>query len=369
MTRSKDLITGINNFSSNYFHYIAFISFFLFAAGCSNEQAGGGGFSMPPTPVETAQVSKQNVELKFEAVGTIGASESITVVSEIDGAVISLPFIEGSAIKKGDLIAKLDDSQLIAEVNRSEALFMQNQTSYNRIKTVVDQKAGTQQDLDDATAALKVAEANLALSKARFLKTRIVAPFDGIIGTRKVSIGTFLRTGQPITELANLDEIRAEFSAPERFLDQIKKGAEVTVSTTIFLNHSVKGKIIAIEPVLNPETRNVQVVALVKNPGQKFRPGMSANVSVVLSKHPNALTIPNEAVFAQGNQSFVFVVKQDSSVSRVPITMGLQLSDVVEVLDGLEAGGKVVSAGHQKLFEGAKVIPIASNNGTTPNMQ
>ncbi|MGE5860866.1 MAG: multidrug transporter subunit MdtA, partial [Ignavibacteria bacterium] len=85
--------------------------------------------------------------------------------------------------------------------------------------------------------------------------------------------------------------------------------------------------------------------------------------------HPDALTIPNEAVFAQGNQSFVFIVKQDSSVSRVPITMGLQLSDVVEVLDGLEAGGKVVSAGHQKLFEGAKVIPIVSNNGTAPNMQ
>ncbi|HVO73457.1 MAG TPA: efflux RND transporter periplasmic adaptor subunit [Ignavibacteriaceae bacterium] len=333
----------------------------LFFTGCSKQQASGSGFSMPPMPVETTHVSKQDVKLYFDAVGTIEAVESITVVSEIDGAVVRLPFVEGSSVKKGDLIAQLDDSQLIAEVNRTEALYLQSQANYKRVKEVVDQKAGTPQDLDDATAALKVAEANLALARSRFIKTRIVAPFDGIVGTRKVSVGTFLRTGQSITELANLDEIRVEFSAPERFMSQLRKDAEVTVSTPVYPGHEVNGKIIAIEPVLNPETRSVQIVALVKNPGQKFRPGMSANVSVVLSEKQNALTIPNEAVFANGNQSFVFVVKPDSSVARVPITMGLQLPKVVEVVHGLEAGGQVVSAGHQKLFDGAKVIPIASN--------
>ena len=334
------------------------ISFFN---GCSKDQTSNAGFSMPPMPVETAHVNKQNVSLNFEAVGTIEADESITVVSEIDATVVSLPFVEGSRVQKGDLIAKLDDSQLIAEVNRTEALYMQNQANYKRVKDVVDQKAGTPQDLDDATAALKVAEANLALARSRFIKTRIVAPFDGIVGTRKVSAGTFLRTGQAITELANLDQIRVEFSAPERFLSQLRKDAEVTVSTPVYPGHEVKGKILAIEPVLNPETRSVQVVALVRNPGQKFRPGMSANVSVVLSEKQNALTIPNEAVFAVGNQSFVFIVKPDSSVARVPITMGIQLPKVVEVVQGLEAGGEVVSAGHQKLFDGAKVIPVASS--------
>jgi membrane fusion protein (multidrug efflux system) len=337
--------------------------FLLF--GCSKDQASNAGFSMPPMPVETALVNKQNVSLNFDAVGTIEAVESITVVSEIDAAVVNLPFVEGSRVEKGDLIAQLDDSQLIAEVNRAEALYMQNQTTYKRIKAIVDQKAGTPQDLDDATASLKVAEANLSVARSRFIKTRIVAPFDGIVGTRKVSVGTFLRAGQAITELANLDQIRIEFSAPERFIAQLKKGAEVTVSTPVYPEYKVLGKIIAIEPVLNPETRTVQVVALVQNPGQKLHPGMSANVSVLLSERPDALTIPNEAVFAAGDQSFVFVVKPDSSVARVPITMGLQLPDVVEVVQGLEAGGEVVSAGHQKLFDGAKVIPIASNNGTT----
>ncbi|HTK81942.1 MAG TPA: efflux RND transporter periplasmic adaptor subunit, partial [Bacteroidota bacterium] len=305
--------------------------------GCS-KQGGPGGFSMPPMPVEVAQSNVQKVVDKFEAVGTIDALEAITVVAEIDAAVTALPFQEGSFIRKGDLIARLDDSQLAAEVNRTEALHSQSQASYDRVKAIVDQKAGSPQDLDDAAASLKVAEANLALARARFAKTRIVAPFEGIIGARKVSIGTFLRSGSPITELANIDEIRANFSAPERFLAQLKSGAEVAVSTTAFPGYEAKGKIIAIEPVLDQATRSARVVARVTNPGRKFRPGMSANIGVVLSERENAITIPNEAVFANGGQTFVFTVKPDSTVTRAAIRLGTRLADVVEVTDGLKKG-------------------------------
>jgi len=338
---------------------LIFVSIFLMS--CSKKQQAAGGFSMPPMPVEVADVKVQKVADQFEAVGSIEAIESISVVSEIDGAVIKLPFEEGTFIKKGDLIAQLDDSQLAAEVKRSEALFEQSKSNYGRIKSIVDQKAGTQQDLDDANAALHVAEANLVLAKARFSKTRITAPFDGMIGARKVSVGTFLRTGQAITELANINEIRVNFSAPESFLSQLSRGAGVTVSSPVYKNHMVTGKIIVIEPVLNELTRNAKIIARVSNPGQKFLPGMSANVSAVLSEHANAVTIPNEAVFANGDQSFVFVVKPEGIVTKVPITLGLQLADVVEVTSGLENGMQVVKAGHQKLFEGAKIMPVNSN--------
>ncbi len=113
--------------------------------------------------------------------------------------------------------------------------------------------------------------------------------------------------------------------------------------------------------MLDSETRNVNIVARVQNPGEKFRPGMSANVSAILSERPHALTIPNEAVFANGNQSFVYVVKKDSSVAATPVTLGLQTPEMVEVVNGLEDGMEVVRAGHQKLFDGAKVMPIPSN--------
>ncbi len=315
---------------------------------------------MPPMPVEVAQAKIQKVTDKFEAVGTIEASEAATIVGEIDGQVMKLPFREGSLVQKGTLIAQLEDTQLAAEVERAEALHDQSHSSYERIKAIVEQKAGSQQDLDDAAASLKVADANLALAKARFNKTRITAPFDGIIGARRVSIGTFLRAGQTVAELANIDEIRVNFSAPERFLSQLTNGAEVTVSTTAFSGYELKGKIIAIEPVLDAGTRTARVVARVQNPGRKFRPGMSANITAVLSERSNAITIPNEAVFASGNQSLVFVVKSDSTVTRTTISLGTRLTDVVEVTKGLASGTNVVRAGNQKLFEGAKVMPVTT---------
>jgi membrane fusion protein (multidrug efflux system) len=190
-----------------------------------------------------------------------------------------------------------------------------------------------------------------------------VAPFDGIIGARLVSVGTFLRAGQAIADLANIDEIRVTFSTPERFLGQLRQGATVTVSTTAFPGHEVSGKIIVIEPVIDPGTRSARVVARVPNPGRRFRPGMSANVSAILSERANALTIPNGAVFGSDNRSFVFVVKEDSTVARVPLTLGTRLSDVVEVVEGLEPGMVVVRAGHQKLFDGGKVMPMPAEGG------
>ncbi len=329
-------------------------------AGCAGQSGGHPGFAMPPMPVEVTPAQTQTVTDKFESVGTIEALESITVVSEIDGAVTSLPFIEGGPVRKGDTIARLDDVQLAAEVERAEALHTQSHTSYERTKAVVDQKAGTPQDLDDAAAALKVADANLALAKARLAKTAILAPFDGIAGSRKVSVGTFLRAGGAITDLANIDDIRVSISVPERFLGEIHPGAEVSVSTTAFPGYSVKGKVTAVEPVLDPVTRSARVIARVSNPGRKLRPGMSANVSAELSRRPGAVTVPNEAVFASGNQSFVFTVKPDSTVTRVPVTLGTHYADVVEVTAGLAAGTIVVRAGHQKLFEGARVYPALS---------
>ncbi|MBK9096516.1 MAG: efflux RND transporter periplasmic adaptor subunit [bacterium] len=346
----------------NRYWLISSITIFLtiLIISCGDQSSAGGQFSMPPMPVEVAQVVKQGVSERFEAVGTIEAIEEITVVSEISATVVDIPFTEGSQISKGELIAQLDDSQLSAEVLSAEALYAQSLATYSRVKKVVEQKAGTPQDLDDALASLKVSEANLKLAQARLDKTRIVAPFNGMIGSRRVSVGSFVRTGDAITELANLNEIRITFSAPERFLAELKRGSEVVVYSPVYPGHEVKGKIIAIEPIIDSDTRTARIVARVQNPGQKFRPGMSANVSVVLTERPEALTIPTEAVFANGNQSLVYIVNADSTVAPAPVTLGTQLSKVVEVVGGLQEGMNIVTAGHQKLFPGAKVIPVNS---------
>ena len=334
----------------------------LVATGCARGNHGGG-FSMPPMPVETAVASREKVFDRFQAVGSIEAGDAIDVVSEIDAVVKSLPFREGASVAQGAVLAQLDDAQLRAEADRAEAVLEQAQGSYNRVKTVVDQGAGAPQDLDDAAAALKVAEANLSLARTRLSKARIVAPFAGVVGSKRVSPGAYLRPGSVITDLAQIAELKVTFSAPERYLAKLSRGAEVAVSTTAFPGYALTGKIDVIDPALDPATRSAQVIARVRNPGGKFRPGMSADVSAVLSERMNAITIPSEAVFAEGNQTLVYVVQPDSTVSRVAVTLGTRLSDVVEVTQGLEPGAKVVRAGHQKLFDKARVVPVQSQAG------
>jgi membrane fusion protein (multidrug efflux system) len=303
---------------------------------------------------------------RFTTVGTLEADKAVTVTGEIDGIIVEVPFREGRRLAAGELIARLDDDQLKAEAQRARALRDQNQATWERIKSIVDQGAGAPQDLDDATAALKVAEANLALAITRRDKARITAPFAGLAGKRHVSPGTFMRAGDPITQLAQIDKLRVTFAVPERILGAMKLGAEVAVSTPAFPDVQLTGVVDIIEPLLDADTRTVGVVALVGNPDEVLRPGMSATIAVVLQERPDALTIPTDAVFVEGGQAFVFTIKPDSVVTRVPVALGTRLTDVVEVREGLDAGQQVVKAGHQKLYEGAKVIPVGPPAGESP---
>ena len=327
-------------------------------AGCSKQQQAH--FAPPPMPVETAAVVQGPVADRFEAVGSIEAGDAIEVVAEIDAIVESLPFHEGAAVAAGDLLAQLDDATSAAELARAEALRDQMRVTHERVQSIVEQKAGTPQDLDDALAALKVAEANLAVAKARHEKTRILAPFAGVVGSRRVSPGAFLRVGDAITDLSRLDEIRVIFWAPERYVPILIPGVHVSVSTTAYPDYALEGEIDVVEPALDANLRSVRIIARVANPGHKFRSGMSADVKAVLAQRQMALTVPSEAVFVEGDQALVYVLKADSTVARAPVVLGTRLSDVVEVLSGLEPGQQVVCAGHQKLFEGARAMPIAA---------
>lgn len=327
-------------------------------AGCARHEQRGGGFQMPPLPVETARIEPRPLAQSYTAVGTLEAAEQIDVAAEIDGLVALLPFREGGELRRGDLIAQLDDAQLRAEVDRAEALVEQARASHARVAAVVAQQAGAPQDLDDAAAALKVAEANLALARARLAKTRLTAPFDGVAGTRRVSAGAYLRAGQAVTDLARLDELRLRFTLPERLLGSIRRGAMVTITSSAFPDLALTGEVEVVEPVVDAATRSARVVARLGNPDRRLRPGMSAAVEVVLAERPAALAVPSEAVFAQGDQMLVYVVGADSTIAATPVTLGLRLPEAVEVTAGLSAGDVVVRAGHQKLFPGARVAPL-----------
>jgi membrane fusion protein (multidrug efflux system) len=321
---------------------------------------GRGGHAMPPTPVEVADVNPRIVRDRFHALGTLEADQNIEVVSEVGGKVRSIAFAEGQRVVEGATLVQIEDAEYRAEAKRSEAQRALAVADFERAKTLHEQNVISNQELDDKKAALQIAEANEELAKARLAKTRIVAPWSGLIGRRRVSTGSYVSAGDRITDMARVDEIRVEFSAPERFFDDLKSGIEVNVSTPAFPGEVFRGKVTVVDPIVDPTTRNVQLVARIPNTDRRLRPGMSANVDVTLQQRSDALVVPDEALFADGTQTFVYVVKPDSTVSKTAVRTGTRDSAVVEVVEGLEPGSLVVSAGHQKLYEGAKVMPVQS---------
>lgn len=335
----------------------------LAATGCSKDGGGGamGAMQRPPTPVEVAPVIVEDLVEQFQAVGTVHAVESITVVSEIGGIIRSLPFREGEQIGRGTLIAQLEDDELQASYARAEAVLEQSRNAFERVKTVVEQRAGSAQDLDDAAAALKVAEADAALAKARLDKTRIVAPFSGVVGSTSLAVGAYLQPGQAITELTRLDEIEVHLNASERYAPRLERGASVTVTSTAFPGVVATGQIYMVDPVLDPNTRSATVIARVPNQEIQLRPGMSADIRVDLATYPDAVTVPSEAIFSEGNENLVYAVGPDSTVMRTAVKTGMRLPASVQILEGLTPGMTVVTAGHQKLYPGAKVMPVNSD--------
>ncbi len=352
------LSSGARPSGSGLVAIIAGAAVLSLAAGCGGGRKAGGGFAPPPTPVETATVALRPVADRFATVGTLEADQRVDVTAEIDGVVRALPFPEGGRVAAGALLARLDDVQLAAEAQRAEALRDQSRATFERVRAVVDQGAGAPQDLDDATAALKVAEANLDLAQARLAKTRITAPFAGTVGSRRVSPGAFVRAGAPLTELTKLDRLRLTFSAPERLLGKLQVGAAVKVQTTARPDLVLDGTVAVVEPQLDEQTRAARVLAHVDNADGLLRPGMSATVTLVLEERAEALTVPAPALFVSGGQTFAYVIKPDSTVARAAVQTGTRLADVVEVTGGLAEGQLVVNAGHQKLYDGARVMPL-----------
>jgi len=328
-------------------------------AGCPG--GGRGGFQMPPTPVEIADVKSETVTDRFRAVGTIDAGETVRIVNEISGVVRELPFAEGQPVAKGALIARLDDSELGAETERADALRDQARTNHQRVLQLFEQKAASQQELDDTASALKVAEANAVVARTRFEKARIRSPLNGVTGRRLVSPGAYLPVGTEITEVASTGMVKVGFSAPERYLSQLRRRAAVTITTSAYPGEVFTGDISVVDPILDETSHTVQMVARIRNRDRKLRPGMSADVTATLGVRPNALTVPDEAVFSEGNQSFVYVVKPDSTVTRLAIVLASRDSARAEVSQGLKAGDRVVRAGYQKLFEGARVMPVPAS--------
>lgn len=339
----------------------------LFVTSCAKPHAGGpggaAGMKMPPMPVEVAQVAPRTVRDQFHALGSLEAGDIVKVAGEASGVVVRLPFEEGRAVRGGALLAQLDDREVRADLAQTTAQRDQAKANLTRAEKLAAENLISAQQLEDTRTALRVADAAVGAAAARYDHTRIRAPFAGFVGRRTVSPGAYLRAGDPVTDLARVDEMKVAFAAPERYMNQLRIGTPVSLNVPAFPGQSFAGRITVVDPVVDEGTRTAQLVARIGNPGRILRPGMSADVAVTLSERLNALVVPSEAVFAEGNQTFVYVIKADHTVARAAVVLGTRDSTDVEVLHGLAAGQQVVRTGQQKLFDGATVMP-APDAGT-----
>jgi membrane fusion protein, multidrug efflux system len=305
-------------------------------------------------PVEAAKVAAGPLSEQVTAVGTLLSNESVTVSAEIAGRLEEIHFVEGQPVKKGAPLFTLDDSVYRAQLADAEAKLKLAEQTYKRTSQLFSSKYATAQSADEAVSNLAVAKAAVELASVQLEKTRIVAPFSGIVGLRQVSVGEYITAGKALVNLEAIDPVKADFRVPEKFLPAIKVGQDIRITVDAFPGETFDGKVYAIDPRIDVAGRSLLVRAKVPNKDQQLRPGLFARVTVLLKLKEDALTVPEQAIVPQGDSQYVFKI-DGGKVKLTKVTLGMRRSGRVEILDGLSANDQVVTAGQLKLRDGTQV--------------
>lgn len=318
--------------------------------------AGAGPRQMPPMPVEARPAETGTVSETIEAVGSLRSDESVLIKVEAAGRVDRIHFTEGTRIERGALLVTLEDSIEMAQLEQAKASLALSRTNYERTQELVRANAGTTKARDEAAAKLKMDEASVALAQAVVNKMKVYAPQTGILGLRQVSVGDFLAVGAPIVNVERLDPIKVDFRVPEIFAPAVKRGQSIRIAVDALPGQAFVGEVIAIDPKIDINGRNMVVRASLPNPGGDLLPGMFARVTLSLAKRTQAVLIPEEAILP-GNPPAIFKVVEGKAV-RTPVTLGERQGAMVEIVKGVAPGDVIITAGQMKIGPGAPVMPL-----------
>lgn len=311
-----------------------------------------GADAAPAVPVYVAQAQTEDLVRRSRAVGTLTASDSVTISPEIAGRVIKISDRQGSGVQAGDLLAELDTAMYRAQIADATAKKVLWEANAERARSLMAKGAGTQKALDEAVSELGIAEAALNLANATIAKTRITAPFSGELGLRQVSIGEYLTPGQAIFTLARIDRLNVDFTLPQTELAVVRPGTKVMVRTDAYPGETFTGAVLAIDPNLDPAARAVSVRAEIENADGRLKPGLFIEVDIETGTVAGAVTIPEEALVARGDKIFVYQLK-DNKAELVAVTTGLREAGKVQIVEGIASGATVVTDGQMKLRPGA----------------
>ncbi len=311
------------------------------------------GAQKAPTALVTVYVtSSQVLENSLYSSGTILANEEVDLHPETAGKIISILFKEGGVVQKGQLLVKINDADLQAQLKKSSLNYDLSKQKEGRLKELLTIKGVSQEDYDVAANELQTITADMDYTKALIAKTEIRAPFDGIVGLKNVSEGSYVSPTDIIASMQQIDPVKVDFSVPEKYSSKIHLNDTVIVSIE-GTGEKHKGRVYAFDPKIDANTRALKVRALIDNRDRKIFPGSFAQISTVL-KTEKSVVVPTMAVIPNLRGQNAFVVK-DGKANLVPITIGIRTDTTVEVLTGLNAGDTVVTSGIMTLKTGMQV--------------
>ncbi|MES9853251.1 MAG: efflux RND transporter periplasmic adaptor subunit [Candidatus Thiodiazotropha sp. L084R] len=314
--------------------------------------------TMPPEIVTADQAQKQSWPNSISATGSLVAVQGVTMSAELGGKIKEIAFKSGDRVKADDLLVRLDTTAEEAQLRSAEAAAKLARINLDRTRGLRANKTVSQADLDTAIANQKQTSAQVENVRATIAKKTMRAPFSGQLGLRQVNLGQIIEQGTPVVTLQTINPIYADFSLPQQRFSSLTVGNEVNITTDAAPDKTFSGKIIAVNPEIDQSTRSVRVRSSLTNEGELLRPGMFANVEVVLPQVNEVLAIPATSVLyaPYGDTVFVIDTKKDetsgeeSKVLRQQIIrLGATRGDYVAVTTGLEEGESVVTSGVFKL--------------------
>ncbi|KTD23740.1 hemolysin D [Legionella lansingensis] len=307
--------------------------------------------------VETAPVTQRILADQFETIGSLASTDNIDISSEIAGQIAAIYFKPGANVKKGTLLIQLDDTVLKSELASAKANLALSETSYNRTNELAKRKIASEQALDQALANLREKQNTVKVKEAQLEKLSLRAPFSGTLGSRQVSIGQYVKVGQPLVRLVANQKLRVEYTLPERYLPRLQEGQQVAVISDAFPNKIYKGIVNYIDPAVDKETRTIAVEALIDNSEHLLSAGLFVRVTHEFGEKTKRLLVPEESLIPTINGQKIFVLRNDKAVA-VRVKIGAHHDAMTEIRSGLKADDIVIVRGQHKLREGSRVIDI-----------
>ena len=331
------------------------------------------GMGLPPATVSTMVIATSEWQPKLTSVGNVRAFRGVELSTEIGGLVLTVPIKSGQDVKENDLLIKLNDASDVAQLKSLKAMADLAKVINERDRQQLAIQAISKNVFDTSAADAKSKQAQVEAQIALVAKKNLKAPFSGRVGIVMMNPGQYVNPGDKLLTLQTLDPIFVDFNLPQSNAEQIQVGQDIVVTTDAFKDASFTGKITAVSPKVDTNTRNIQVEAQIANPDKKILPGMFANVNIKLGDQVKLLTLPQTAVTYNPYGSTVFIAKPTGKkdkqgnpaleAQQVFVTTGTTRGDQVSILKGVEEGATVVTSGQLKLKNGT---PLIINNKVLP---